>query len=437
MPHGTPQFLRRLLPGAPARGSSRRLASAFRFIASEILTDPRDQERLARSNTQYADSGLADYLFAASGQPCDPDTVFPRLRWGGQLVYVSPHARQVEHLLSRYRAHEGFHVPPEVRALTRPRLGVSWNPFRQSMYCFLARRVALDTPGTITDRYSYDVRLVPSPGKRDEFLVLKQVPSLTNTEHRLSARMHGSKAQVISRTARKLVEKVFPLFLTREVAFLKILQRDLPDPYWNRVPGVVKLETDDQGFVQKIYLNWLRLGGAPLGQLEFAQQAMKLLDVLHEHVGVIHLDLRLDNFVVTEKGVGFVDFGSAARTGEDLARNPLLKSLFTEMMSTSQIQQDLRRLRDSGRVTSKLFVNSYQRIDKALDLFYLVLQMNNPHMNPDFRGLVRYEPESEVARRLAGLTKRVFQPSDPGAPPYRSARDVLGGLDQIHRDLGG
>ena len=172
-----------------------------------------------------------------------------------------------------------------------------------------------------------------------------------------------------------------------------------------------------------------------MSHLEFARQSMDLMRILHTTVRLIHMDLRLDNFVVTEEGVGFVDFGSAARVGENFEVNPLLRSLFTEMLSSSQIQKDLARLRDRGRVTSKLFINSYQKVDQAVDLFYGVLQMNLPHANPDFRGLVKYEPRSRAARGLGLLTNEVLRPRDPGNPPFRTARDVLRGIEALAKTI--
>ena len=210
---------------------------------------------------------------------------------------------------------------------------------------------------------------------------------------------------------------------------LKLLERDLPDPYRARFPRLLRVERDDRGLVQQLELSWLRLGGGPLSQTDFARQALELLHVLHERAGIIHLDLRLDNLSITPRGVCFLDFGSAVRVGEDLAHNPMLAALFHEMLSTSQIQRDLRRLIRKGKITSRHFVNCSQKIDKAADLFYLVLQMNNPHANPDFRGLIRYHRDSEEAQQLARLSRRVFRPRSPAAADrYRTAADILTAL---------
>ncbi len=119
---------------------------------------------------------------------------------------------------------------------------------------------------------------------------------------------------MIERRARNFTEKIFPLFLTREAAMLKVLERNLPPEYVGRFPRCLAVERDARGYVQRLWMNWLRNAGEPLSQIEFATQFAELLQVLHDRVGIVHLDLRLDNVVITEQGVGFVDFGSAVRS---------------------------------------------------------------------------------------------------------------------------
>src|SRR5262249_17158979 len=141
--------------------------------------------------------------------------------------------------------------------------------------------------------------------------------------------------ETLRRRARKFTDKIFPVFLTRETAMLKLLQRDLPEKFRKRVPRLLSAETDATGFTRRLRMNWLRncqpASGSfrhPLSQLEFARQAAELLAALHDAAGIMHLDLRLDNVVITEHGVGFVDFGSSVRVGESFAEESLLSSLF-------------------------------------------------------------------------------------------------------------
>ena len=183
-------------------------------------------------------------------------------------------------------------------------------------------------------------------------------------------------------------------------------------------------------------MNWLRNGGQALAQIEFARQSADLLRVLHDKVGIIHLDLRLDNIVITENGVGFVDFGSGrARYGENIRGNPLLSTLFDELMRTSQIQRMLEKMKNSGSVTSPVISEAHRKVDKAVDLFYLAVQINSPHANPDLRDLIKYDPESDEARGLAQLTEEILTPANPLNPPYRTAQDVLRGIERLKDQL--
>jgi serine/threonine protein kinase len=182
-------------------------------------------------------------------------------------------------------------------------------------------------------------------------------------------------------------------------------------------------------------MNWLRAsapGGRVLSQLEFARQAADLLHVIHEKVGIIHLDLRLDNFVITQQGVGFVDFGSAVRVGENIQGNPLLATIFEELMRTSQIQRMLEKMTLNGAVTSPILNDAYGKVDKAVDLFYLAVQINSPLSNPDFRGLISFDPDSEEATALAHVTNEVLKPADPSNPHIKTAQDLLHAIRGIN-----
>jgi serine/threonine protein kinase len=183
-------------------------------------------------------------------------------------------------------------------------------------------------------------------------------------------------------------------------------------------------------------MTWLRQGTPTrLSQIEFARQAAELLNVVHDAVGIIHLDLRLDNFVITPDGVCFVDFGSSVRVGENIHGNPMLSTIFEELMRTSQIQRMLYKMKSSGLVTSNVISEAYQRVDKAVDLFYLAVQMNQPLNNPDFEGLVEFDLNSPEAKGLERLTHEILHPADPAKPPYRTARDVLAGIRNLERSL--
>ena len=67
---------------------------------------------------------------------------------------------------------------------------------------------------------------------------------------------------------------------------------------------------------------------------------------------------------------------SSVPVGENIHGNPMLSTIFEELMRTSQIQRMLYKMKSSGLVTSQVISEAYQRVDKAVDLFYLAVQMN-------------------------------------------------------------
>ena len=409
--------------------------AALTAAAAQTLGDPADYRRLAESRIGDPATALTDFWFADDPSHCDPDAVIDRLRWGGQLIFASHTHRMVDEVAARFARRPEFIVErPGARvdesAWRGP--GTRW---RRRPSFFVARKVLLGRPGEVDERYSYDVRLAPSETPGHHFVVRKCVPSYEHALGRLQRMFPETRQELAEKGARKLVQKVFPVFLTREAAFLKLLQRDLPEPYRDRVPKLLEMRKDERGLVRQIDISWLRLGGRRLSQLEFARQSAELLHILHQHVHVMHLDLRLDNFVVSDAGVGFVDFGSAVRFDEDFSSNEMLMKLFREMLSSSVIHRDLKRLQSEGKVTSSLFRHCYQRIDRATDLFYLALQMSKPHWNPDFRGLVDYCPDDPPAVALSRLRKEVLRPTDPERPVFRCAHDLWRAIERIEQSL--
>jgi hypothetical protein len=133
--------------------------------------------------------------------------------------------------------------------------------------------------------------------------------------------------------------------------------------------------------------------------------------------------------------VGFVDFGSSVRVGEDLNESPLLSTLFDELMRTSEIQRMLKKMTTTGQCTSPIMSECVHKVDKALDLFYLAVQISAPHRNPELRELIHYNLHGEEAKALRKLTDEVLRPANPKAPTYQSAADLLDGVRAIEQSL--
>ena len=439
------------LPDWPAATSALRPVLAPR-ASGQGLTDLVRERALARSvefgrhGPGICTDGLSllptsrapcDYLFAAEDQPHDPDEVFRSLRWGGQFVYASRTRSRVAALPEQF-IRRGFELRQAPTYVRKPILGVSVPLLSRPVHYFVARKVQLTLPREVSDRFTYHVYLAYDPALGRD-VVVKEIPSVERVSARLRHKFPDAPAELIERRARKFTEKVFPLFLTREAAMLKLLARDLPERYHGRVPQLIDMEQDARGFVRRMRMEWLRAappGGRPISQLEFALQSADLLRAMHDEARIIHLDLRLDNMVVTDRGVGFVDFGSAVRIGENIVGNPLLNTIFDELMRTSQIQRMLEKMMVGGMVTNRILNEAHGKVDKGVDLFYLALQINKPLANPDFRGLVKFDPQGREAEALNVLTDEVLKPRDPAQPTFRTAADLLNGVWRVAERLG-
>ena len=392
-----------------------------------------DEEYQLFGNSLHPETGMADYRFATESDPHDSETVFWQTRWGGNFVFVSKSKKEVRETAKEF-SNAGFLLERPIGSVKQP---MRFLPFLGSkVHYFVARKMQLIPPGDITDRFTYMVEL-SADRKNDQYVVTKRVPTDEWVINRLKRRWPELPYDTVEKRAKKFTEKIFPLFLTREAAILKILHQHLPEEYRSRVPECLNVEKDSRGFVRLMQMNWLRNGGRPLRQLDFAIQAADLLRAVHDAAEVIHLDLRLDNMVVTPGGVGFVDFGSAVRVGEDISSNPLLATLYGELMKTSHIQRMLDQMTISGHVTAEHICNSRGRVDKAVDVFYLAVQFNSPHDNPDLKELIEFTPGSDEALGLQKLTRQVLTPSNPLDPPIKTAKDVLKALEVISEELYG
>jgi tRNA A-37 threonylcarbamoyl transferase component Bud32 len=378
-----------------------------------------------------------DFLFLTDSDSHNPSLVFDRLRWGGVFAFISAKPRLVEAVAMDYRRF-GFAMEQAPAAAVCPRrlLGMRLPFPGRKVHYFAARKMHMVPPGTFTDRFTYDVFLERASSREEPLVVVKRVPDFDALIERLRQRSPSADEQAIRKHARKLHETVFPVFLTREAGFLKVLQEHLPETYCARVPRVIDMEVDGRGMVSRMRLNWLRKTTRQMGQLEFAIQSADLLSKIHELARVIHLDLRLDNFVVSDHGVGFVDYGSSARDGEDIATSPLLSHLFTQIMKTSQIQRMLEQLTNDGQVTSSYLAQGRRQVDKAVDVFYLAVQMDQPHSNPYMREVVRYAKRSGEAQAISRLSAEVLRPLDPRRPTYTSASALLTGLLAVRELMG-
>lgn len=432
-PTQTPAMPARPAPPRADKPTERLVAAAHRLWLRRATAG-----RITARAGQATDTPgrLADILTATPGEPKLPDEVFPRLHWGGLLLYVGKNQKSVQNLAEAYGNKRGFVLEQPVTTIHGHTLGMRLPGITPTGYAFLARKTQLLQPGDFTERFTYHVELTPCPPgpyAPDGYVVSKRVPNYHDVLNRLRQKFPETDLDDLRKRAHKLVDHVFPTFLTREAAMLGILQTNLDPTYRGKVPKPLGIEKDRRGFVRTLHMNWMRIGGEPISQLDFAIQAAELLAALHTQARVMHLDLRLDNMVITPDGVGFVDFGSACRIGEQVEQSPMLGTLFTEMMRTSQIQRMLGKMIERGHVTNNAIAEVYGKVDKTVDAFYLAVQIAKPHGNPDLRQYIEFNPESDVAKALSALTAAVLRPKNPEMAQYKSATDLVRGLRRIER----
>lgn len=442
-PGGKPAEKRRAtdLPDTPV-ARNRRALHTDNGLGDRIL------DTLARRDFARSSAGLlaarsapgreatpVDFLFAVGNDPKLPDEVFKQLLWGGTFIYADRNETRVRRIAQDFDSKRGFILETPHACTLLDRMGIRLPVLCSRVHYFAARKVGLIQPGDVTERFTYKVELMPQPDAEHGYIVCKEVPTHADVAYRLRHRFPEMGEEDIQCRTRKLVDNVFPTFLTREAAILKILQAELPEAYRHRVPRPLGAVKDNNGFVRKLAMSWLRIGGPRLSQIEFAHQSAKLLSVLHNTAKVMHLDLRLDNIVLTPRGVGFVDFGSAARIGEDIEQSPMLTSLFGEMMRTSKIQRMLGRMLEEGQVTNRSFTCVHHKADPAIDTFYLALQINKPTHNPQFSHLIDYDPRGTQAQAISSLTAALLRPKDRDDAPFETADDVLRGIERIQRRL--
>ncbi|MEM9881985.1 MAG: hypothetical protein AAF800_03585 [Planctomycetota bacterium] len=441
----------RLNPLTPASSGGEVVGPAgLPEVGAAVLPTAEQRARYRRSESQAADGAQRDYLFLEpdAGTTPWPEVTFDALRWGGEAFVVAGSEAALNRAVAGFRGRPEWFVADGSLRVAVPRwaalrrLKPRWRRrldrwaglgprLRKTRHVASVRKVLIDPPGRLTAKHSYDVRLEPAADAAnraglgpEHWEVVKRVPTMRQAVERLRQTCPGVPPRRLDAIAAKLVNKVFPIFLTREAALLKLLERDLPEPVRGRVPRVLSMQTEGGKLVREVRLTWLRQGGEPMSHTRFAREAAEMVRALHESAGILHLDLRLDNLVVTDAGVGVVDFGSAVRVGEDFSGNPMLQTLVREMLAASQVTRDLARQREKDLIRGDVFAGLPDPPSPAFDLFALVSNMTRPHDNPDFKGLVQYDRRGRTATRLSKLRRQVLKPEPDDPSPIRD----VGGL---------
>jgi hypothetical protein len=258
---GNTSIMHTALPQPPA------LDAGLTVVRDKLLLPDVEFRHLYRADPESELSGLQDFLLASGEQSHEPAEVFNRLRWGGQFVYVSSDPRELAALAPRL-TDRGFAIvngPSFVRG--------GWGiPLLSAKKHFLvARKTLLIPPRDFSDRFTYQVQLerrdaAQADGSEalgtDHWIVHKEVPTLERVLARLQFKAPDVPVATLERRAKKFVDQIFPLFLTREAAMLKVIERDCPKEHIHRFPRVVDMEKDAKGYVRRLWTTCTTASGS-------------------------------------------------------------------------------------------------------------------------------------------------------------------------------
>ncbi len=364
---------------------------------------------------------MRDFHIVDAANPPQEDVLFDTLRWGGQLLILGQNEQAVTACRQRFAGSPSWCC--EQPDKLPPPQAVPGGP---AVHLCTVRKVGIELPGRLTARHSYEVRLVHRPAAHPShelgpgsagWAVEKRVPTFEETHARLIQTHPTIAPAQANAVVRWLVKTAFPLMLTRETAFLGRIHTYMPAHLAGRTPELLEVEKDPRGMINRIHMTWLRQGGETLSQIAFAQQAAEMLSAAHHAAGLMHLDVRLGNLVVTERGVGLIDFGSSVMIDENLASNRTAQKVIHRTLESSEITENLIRHHNKGLLGNPLFNDLPTPPTAGFDLFALATCMTRPHDLDEFRGLVAFEPHSPDAVTLSQLRRRVLSraPGQPGA----------------------
>ncbi len=385
-------------------------------------------------NPESNEPAPLNLLFAGASPaqaPPTPEEAFAHLRWGGRIVILASDHHEASTLSEAFTREQGFHVERIPTDFSLNTMGLRIPGITPRGTYFVARKTYHSPPLHPTSRYTYDVHLHPCTTRPGQYVVRKRLPDCSQLYVRLKAQFPDLSEEDLRYRAAYLHHQILPAFLTREARILEQLQQRLPEHLRDRVPQIDSLDYDAQQRVSRIDMPWITPAAHPLDQLEFAEQAAELLDALHHHAGVIHQDLRLDNIVVGEQGVAFVDFGCAAGINEKLSASS--HKLIAEFLKTSRVQRTLQRLAHTGQITNEALTNVLGQSDPHVDTFYLALQIARPDHSPDLRHLVLVDPEDPLTTSLNRLTAAFLRPKNPKLSHCKTAGDLLRGVRSLRQ----
>jgi hypothetical protein len=370
-----------------------------------------------------------DTLRTQAGTTVDPRGAFEALRFTGLWTVEADAMAPLREVAEQIEAHGGFHIetaPHRVECDQNSRGKPSeptpwwlrWLPTlsrKQGRYQLVTRKTRLAPPDEAPEHCTFDVSLVPDPRGEHGYIIRKRVPSVEQTLRALQRFAPHLQPHDLHARAEQLVRDVFPLLLLRETVLLDRLQLKMPTTLRNRVPRKLSHIQRGPAQVEQIDMTWLAPAKHPISPLDFAIEAAELLAAMQRNAGLMHLDLRDDNIVITESGVGFVDFGSAVLIDEDLATRPMLHRIIHQMLGAIALQRALGSLITHKSVTHPILLRAHAKPEPIHDLFALTQLARSPHTSQAIGHLIQPNAQEELAG-LNQLADELLIPADVRQP---------------------
>ena len=175
-----------------------RVDPGIRFIIDRrFARDPEFKSTTHAVGPRAENDDLVDFVFLTERDPHAPEEVFSRLRWGGQLVFVSRDEEAVKDAARAFatwhaeqavglRSGGGAWIVEQPPAMVRKyAFGLRLLGVHTRIYYFVTRKVMLVEPGRSSERFTYhvhlgrnpDSHLLEGPSGNDAYEVVKEVPT--------------------------------------------------------------------------------------------------------------------------------------------------------------------------------------------------------------------------------------------------------------------
>lgn len=172
--------------------------------------------------------------------------------------------------------------------------------------------------------------------------------------------------------------------------------------------------------------------------LRWALELLELIGYVHAR-GYVHLDIRIPNVMMDEKGIHLIDFGLARRIGEDEVRAP--DGSLLEGRMPARIYSDLE---DAGHLLLYMLYSGYappsekqaadSRSPRHVPSSHAAAAGNRISVRLPDSGEPSWEDELDLSARTQGLLRRLLRLDTPFADTGEARQAIGESLDALRKD---